>query len=70
MQMQLVVVDKDKCRPGECENGVCIATYSCNWKVLEQHKPYDLPVINLSRCLGCARCTSICPLGALQVVDR
>lgn len=68
--MQLVAVNKDKCRPEKCENGKCIATYSCNWKILEQEKPYHLPVINLSRCLGCARCTFICPQGALEVIER
>lgn len=70
MEMLLVIVDKNKCCPEKCENGVCIATYSCNWKVLEQLKPYDFPVINLSRCLGCARCATVCQLGALQVIKR
>lgn len=68
--MQLVVVDKNRCRPAECENGKCVAAYSCGWKVLEQKKPYDLPTIDLNRCLGCARCTFICPLGALEVIQR
>lgn len=68
--MQLVVVNRDRCMPEKCERGTCVATYSCTWKVLEQNKPYDQPVINLRRCLGCARCTFICPLGALEVVEK
>ncbi|MHB8157712.1 MAG: 4Fe-4S binding protein, partial [Desulfocucumaceae bacterium] len=61
---------KGRCRPDDCENGVCIATYSCNWKILVQDKPHDQPQINLSRCLGCARCTFICPRGALKIIER
>ncbi|GBF34221.1 hypothetical protein DCCM_3333 [Desulfocucumis palustris] len=68
--MQLVVVNKDKCLPDKCENGECIATYSCTWKVLEQKNHYELPSINLQKCLGCARCTFICPLGALEIIQR
>lgn len=68
--MQLVVVNKDKCAPEKCASGKCVATYSCGWKVLLQENPYELPVINLRRCLGCARCTFICPLGALEVIQR
>lgn len=62
--MQLVTVDKTKCKPEKCENGVCIATFSCNWKVMEQGKPFELPVIDL------ARCTFTCPVGALQIINR
>ncbi|MFZ5595444.1 MAG: 4Fe-4S binding protein [Bacillota bacterium] len=68
--MQLVIVNKDKCMPGKCENGKCIATFSCTWKVLEQESPYEQPIINLRKCLGCARCTFTCPLGALEVIQR
>lgn len=68
--MRLVIVDKDKCNPEKCEGGQCIATYSCTWKILEQQSPYDKPVIDLRRCLGCTRCTSFCPLGALEVIEK
>lgn len=68
--MQLVVVNKDKCCPENCENGRCVATFSCTWKILEQKTPYVMPVIDLRKCLGCARCTFICPLGALEVIQR
>lgn len=65
--MQVMTIDKSKCRPEHCENGICVATYTCTWRVLEQEKPYALPAVDLKRCLGCARCTFTCPLGAVQV---
>ena len=66
--MQLVKVNTNICQPDDCENGICIATFSCNWKILEQKNPYDMPVIDMRRCLGCAHCTFICPRGALEII--
>ncbi len=65
--MLVVSIVQDKCRPDECENGVCTAVASCAWKALEQSRPFTRPTINSNTCLGCFHCTLFCRHEALIV---
>ncbi|MCL6449170.1 MAG: 4Fe-4S binding protein [Armatimonadetes bacterium] len=65
--MSIVIIDQSRCRPAHCENGVCVAQFTCTWRVLEQSRPFELPEVDARRCLGCARCALICPLSAIQI---
>ena len=65
--MAVVSIDKDKCRPERCEDGICVAVFSCAWKSLEQSRPFVPPAVNISTCLGCFHCTLFCPYQAIKV---
>ena len=68
MPGKMALVDYNRCRPGECDNGVCEAALACRRKLLQQEAPSDAPMTNPSVCAGCADCVRACPLKAIQIM--
>jgi translation initiation factor RLI1 len=68
MPGKLAIVLYEKCRPGSCPSGVCLAAKSCPRKVLRQEAPYETPIPSPSPCAACSDCVRACPNGAIQLV--
>jgi len=67
MPSKMALVDFNKCHPGECNKGICLAAQACERKLLTQEKEYEAPMPNPSLCRACGDCQRICPLGAIQI---
>jgi len=61
------LVDYNKCRPGECDHGLCAAVQACTHRTLQQEVPYERPMLDPFACQGCGDCTRACPLKAIQI---
>ena len=68
MPKQTVMVDYRKCRPEECEAGVCLAVQACPKDLLTQEASYEMPDPNPTWCIGCGFCVQACPLKAVLMV--
>lgn len=68
MAKKLALVDYNRCRPAECNNGVCPAAQACERKLLKQEVPGEIPMTDPALCRGCADCARACPQQAIQVV--
>ena len=67
MPRREVAVDYGKCRPEECDGGVCVAAIACDHRGLVQENPYETPELNPAKwCSGCAKCSQACPLKAIR----
>lgn len=69
MLRKMAMVDYGKCRPEQCDSGVCAATLACPHKLLEQEAPYEAPMPNPSICRGCAKCVLACPIEAIRLIQ-
>ena len=67
MPGKMALVDYSKCRPEECDSGICAAAQVCTRKLLAQESPYDVPMPNPSLCRGCGDCVRACPLKAIEI---
>ncbi|MFC2033848.1 4Fe-4S binding protein [Chloroflexota bacterium] len=67
MPGKIALIDFNKCRPEECEKGICKATKACNHKLLMQDTAYEIPMTDPSICRGCGDCLRACPLKAIQI---
>ena len=67
MAGKMALVDYNKCTPGECEEGRCLAAAACERKLLVQESKYEAPMPNPSLCRGCGDCVRACPLKAVQI---
>jgi len=61
------LVDYNRCQPGNCVNGVCVAAAACTRKLLRQEIPYERPMPDPFLCLGCADCVRACLLNAVKI---
>lgn len=68
MPSKTALVDFRKCRPEQCEEGVCAAAKACTHKLLKQEAPYETPMSNPSPCSGCGACVVACPFRAIVIV--
>jgi translation initiation factor RLI1 len=69
MPKKAVLVDYTKCKPEKCNEGICVAVPECEHKLLVQERRWEVPEVNPSKwCHGCAKCASICPLKAIQML--
>lgn len=68
MPSKMALVDFNKCRPDQCNSGVCWAIRACPRKLLKQEACYEAPMPNPSLCRGCGDCVRACPLRAIVVV--
>ena len=67
MSGKMAIVDFNKCRPGECDNGVCLAAQACERKLLKQEQAYETPMPNPALCRACGDCVRACPMSAMQI---
>ena len=69
MPKKVPVLDYEKCQPGKCDNGVCVAALECEYGSLVQKSAYETPEINPAKwCHSCAKCAKICPLKAIRML--
>ena len=64
---RLLVLDYKKCRPEECNNGICQAVQACPLDILFQEQPYEKPMMYTPICKGCLDCVRACPHDALEL---
>ncbi len=67
MPSKMAIIDFNKCRPGECDGGVCKAALACERKLLTQEAAYEIPMTDPFLCRGCADCVKACPLNAIWI---
>jgi len=65
MTKKMALVDYAKCRPEECDKGVCSAAQACTLKLLQQDAPYLIPMADPFSCRACGDCVRACPLQAV-----
>ena len=68
MTRKLALVDYNKCQPGECEEGICVAAQACPSKLLRQETYYSAPMPEPSACRACGECVRACPLKAIRLI--
>lgn len=66
MPSKVALVDYNKCRPDQCNGGVCQATLACRYKQLKQEKVNEAPM-NPFVCRGCGDCVRACPMNAIEI---
>jgi len=69
MGSKIALVDFNKCKPDQCNQGVCVAAQACPRKLLQQESPHQPPMTNPAICRGCADCARACPLKAIKVIS-
>jgi len=67
MPKKIALVVYDRCQPGKCEKGICLAVQACKHKLLKQEAPYEIPMTEPSICQGCGDCAKACPLKAIRI---
>lgn len=68
MPAKRVAVDYSRCRPQDCEKGICAAALACPHKILRQEAPYEFPLVSPSTCPDCARCAEACKQKAIRSI--
>lgn len=66
--MAQATIDYQRCRPSDCENGLCRILRECPVKAIWQEEPYEVPVADWSRCRGCSKCLTLCPHNAVGLI--
>ncbi|MFC1954338.1 4Fe-4S binding protein [Chloroflexota bacterium] len=67
MPGKIALVDFNKCRPEECENGICKAAQACERNLLKQEAAFESPMTDPSICRACGDCVRACPLKAVLI---
>jgi len=70
MPGKMALVHYDRCKPEQCDNGVCAAAVACPHKLLTQEAPFEPPMPAPSICRGCGECLRACPLKAIHIVTQ
>ena len=67
MPKPTAAIDYERCRPGRCEKGICVAVPACPTETLRQDTAYEVPT-PVGPCRGCGVCVAACPLKAIRMV--
>jgi translation initiation factor RLI1 len=67
MTRKMALLDFAKCRPENCEGGVCAASLVCPLKLLQQETPNSVPLPQPSACRACGDCVRACPQKAIYL---
>jgi translation initiation factor RLI1 len=68
MPRKMALINYNKCRPQECDSGICAAAKACPRKLLTQETSCEAPMPDPFLCRGCGECVTACPLRAIAVV--
>ncbi len=68
MPSKMALVNYNKCRPDQCDRGVCAAVLACSHKLLKQEAAYEIPMTDPFLCQGCGDCVRACHLKAIETV--
>lgn len=68
MPKKTALVNYNKCRPQQCDSGICKAVLACPHKLLKQEAPFETPMPDPSICRGCGTCALACPLKAIEMM--
>jgi translation initiation factor RLI1 len=66
MPSKVALVNYNKCRPDQCDDGICKAALACKQKLLKQEKANE-PPMNPFICRACGDCIRACPLDAIEI---
>ena len=69
MPKKMALVDFAKCRPEECQDGLCPAAQACTRRLMKQEQPGEAPMTDPALCRGCADCARACPRKAIRIVS-
>ena len=62
------MIDYSRCRPEECNGGVCVAVAECSLRVLKQDTPREAPYALQDFCVGCSKRRIACPFEAIKMI--
>jgi len=63
------VIDYIKCHPERCDAGVCAGVSECPHGILIQDTPWEIPYILQDFCVGCGKCSTVCPFKAIKMIE-
>ena len=67
--MSKALLDPNLCHPERCPNGVCAVRRLCDVRAIYQPEPYEIPVLDWSRCRACSKCVGACPAKAICLTN-
>lgn len=67
MSKKLALLDFNKCRPEDCNDGICVAAEVCPSRLFRQEAPYEVPMPEPSSCRACGDCVRACPQHAINI---
>lgn len=62
------IIDYTRCHPERCDTGVCVAIDECPHEVLMQDAPWEVPYVVQKFCVGCGKCSIVCPFRAIKII--
>ncbi len=67
--MPKALLDPDRCDPRGCPAGVCAVRRVCAVRAIYQEGPFEIPMLDWSRCRACSKCVESCPARAISLVN-
>lgn len=67
MPGKMALVNYHRCRPDQCDSGICKAVLECPLKLIKQEGPYEIPMTDPFACKGCGACVRACTARAIDM---